>query len=118
MSGGFPFWIIVLLCWSMSSQLITWTSSFVPVFCWYFCAKSPQTLAVLLLESSAATSLMDEALAPLDAPLLAPAPVPPPHAERARAKAPAPTTRAPARPPPPPPRAPPPRRGGGTRSRD
>src|SRR3954468_11566621 len=93
MSGGFPFWIIVLLCWSMSSQLITWTSSFVPVFCWYFCAKSLQNFAVLLLEYSAATSLIEAALAPLDAPPLL-APVPPPHADRARAKAPAPTTRA------------------------
>src|SRR3954454_13920467 len=111
MSGGLPFWIIVLLCWSMSSQLITWTSSFVPVFCWYFCAKSLQNLAVLLLEYSAATSLMDEALAPLDAPLLAPAPVPPPHAERARAKAPAPTTRAVDRDLIRPPRLPPTRRG-------
>src|SRR3954453_11715627 len=94
MSGGFPFWIIVLLCWSMSSQLITWTSSFVPVFCWYFCAKSFQNFAVLLLEYSAATSLIEAALAPLDALLLL-APVPPPHADRARARAPAaPTTRA------------------------
>ena len=63
MSGGLPFWIIVLLCWSMSSQLITWTSSFVPVFCWYFCAKSFQNFAVLLLEYSAATSLIEDDLA-------------------------------------------------------
>src|SRR3954452_18822893 len=94
MSGGFPFWIIVLLCWSMSSQLITWTSSFVPVFCWYFCAKSFQNFAVLLLEYSAATSLIEETLPPVDPPLLLLAPVPPPHADRARAKTPAPATRA------------------------
>src|SRR5690349_17926465 len=93
MSGGFPFWIIVLLCWSMSFQLMTWTSSLVPVFCWYFCAKSFQNLAVLLLEYSAATSLIEETLPPDDA-LPPPAPVPPPHADRARAKAPAPTIRA------------------------
>src|ERR671939_985410 len=93
MSGGLPFWIIVLLCWSMSSQLMTWTSSFVPVFCWYFCAKSFQNLAVLLLEYSAATSLIDETLPPLEPPLLL-APVPPPHADRARVSTPAPRTRA------------------------
>src|SRR5512133_94308 len=93
MSGGLPFWIIVLLCWSMSSQLMTWTSSLVPVFCWYFCAKSFQNLAVLLFEYSAATSLIEATLPPDDAPP-PPAPVPPPHADRARAMAPVPTTRA------------------------
>src|SRR3954454_16790984 len=117
MSGGFPFWIIVLLCWSMSSQLITWTSSFVPVFCWYFCAKSFQNFAVLLLEYSAATSLIEAALAPLDALLLL-APVPPPHAARASAKAPAHRPRAVACALIRPPRPPTTRRSVGTTSRD
>src|SRR3954464_5653238 len=112
MSGGLPFWIIVLLCWSMSSQLITWTSSFVPVFCWNFCAKSFQNFAVLLLEYSAATSLIEAALpTPAALPLLPP--VPRPHAARASAKAPAPTTRAVDRDLIRPPRVPTPRRGVG-----
>src|SRR3954447_4979383 len=117
MSGGLPFWIIVLLCWSMSSQLMTWTSSFVPVFCWYFCAKSSQNFAVLLLEYNAATSLIEETLPLADPPLLL-APVPPPHADRARARTPAPATRAVDRDLIRPPRVPPPRRGGATTSRD
>src|SRR3954464_1347187 len=117
MSGGLPFWIIVLLCWSMSPQLMIWTSSFVPVFCWYFCAKSFQNFAVLVLEYSAATSLIEETL-PLADPLLLLAPVPPPHAARARASTPAPATRAVDRDLIRPPRVPTTRRGVGTTSRD
>jgi hypothetical protein len=71
----------------------------------------------LLLEYSAATSLIEAALAPLDALLLL-APVPPPQAVRARAKAPAPTTRAVDRDLIRPPRVPTARRGVITTSRD
>src|SRR3954451_11929620 len=83
MSGGLPFWIIVLLCWSMSFQLTTWTLSVVPVFSLYFVAKAFQNLAVFSFEYSAATSVIDFALSPF--PELEPAPVPPPQAARASA---------------------------------
>src|SRR5690242_19175602 len=89
MSGGLLLWIIVLLCWSMSSQLITCTFSLMWYFCWYFLANEFQNAAVWFLEYSAATSLMDDALAP-DMPLPPPAlplPVPPPQAVRPRTAA-------------------------------
>src|ERR671913_239268 len=59
MSGGLPPWIIVLLCWSIAFQSTTWTSSLMPVFAWYFFANSVQNALVLVLEYSAATSLME-----------------------------------------------------------
>src|SRR5690349_7708502 len=91
MSGGLPFWIIVLDCWSMSVQLMTWTSSVVPVFFLYAVANWSQKAFVLLAEYSAATSLIDFAAPPLPFASLLEAPVPPPHAARATAADPAPT---------------------------
>src|SRR3981189_1174595 len=84
MSGGLPFWIIVLLCWSRSVQLTTCTSSLMPVFASYFFANAFQNAAVLSLEYSAATILIDftgVAVPP------EPDPVPPLQAVSASAKA-------------------------------
>src|SRR4051812_25061069 len=86
MSGALLFCTIVLLCWSMSSQLTTWTSSVVPVFSLYLAANWVQNADVWSLEYSAATSLIDLAGAPDDAlPSAVPAPVPPPQAARVSA---------------------------------
>src|SRR5688572_5586061 len=83
MSGGLPFWIMVLLCWSMSFQLTTWTFSVVPVFSLNFVANWFQNFAVFSFEYSAATRVIDDALSP--SPELESAPVPPPQAARASA---------------------------------
>src|SRR5258706_9819038 len=64
MSGGLPFWIIVLLCWSRSVQLTTCTSSLMPVVASYFLANAVQNAAVLSFEYSAATILIDFTVAP------------------------------------------------------
>src|SRR4051794_24092076 len=80
MSGGLPFWIMVLDCWSISVQLTTWTSSVVPVFFLYSAANLSQKALVLLAEYSAATSLIDFAAPPLLSASLLEAPVPPPQA--------------------------------------
>ena len=71
MSGALLFWIIVLLCWSIASQLTICTSRVLPVLALYFSANCFQNAAVWSLEYSAATSLMEVTfLAP--SPLLAP----------------------------------------------
>ena len=59
MSGALLFWIIVLLCWSIASQLTICTSRVVPVLALYFSANCFQNAAVWSLEYSAATSLME-----------------------------------------------------------
>ncbi len=74
MSGALLFWIIVLLCWSIASQLTICTSRVLPVLALYFSANCFQNAAVWSLEYSAATSLMVVAF-------LALSPVPPPPAE-------------------------------------
>src|SRR4051794_4349744 len=91
MSGGLPFCTMVLDCWSMSSQLTTWTSRVVPVFFLYAAANWSQNALVLLAEYSAATSLIDFPAPPLLFESLLEAPVPPPQAARATAADPAPT---------------------------
>src|SRR3981189_3315264 len=94
MSGGLPFWIIVLLCWSRSVQLTTCTSSLMPVFASYFFANAFQNAAVLSLEYSAATILIDFTGVPVPP---EPDPVPPLQAVSASAKAAAAATNAVAR---------------------
>src|SRR6478735_3278348 len=88
MSGAWLFWIIVEDCWSMLSQLTTWTSRVLPVFSLYVLANESQNALVWSLEYSAATSLIvvGPPLLPPEAlpPPADPAPVPPPHAPRAR----------------------------------
>ena len=59
MSGALLFWIIVLLCWSIASQLTICTSRVLPVLALYFSANCFQNAAVWSLEYSAATSLME-----------------------------------------------------------
>src|SRR6476619_7641235 len=97
MSGALLFWIIVLLCWSIASQLTIWTSRVVPVLALYFSANCFQKAAVWSLEYSAATSLMEVtflALSPLLAPPAAvPLPEPPLQAVSPRAATAAPATR-------------------------
>src|SRR3954469_5626449 len=96
MSGALLFWIIVLLCWSIASQLTICTSRVVPVLALYFSANCFQKAAVWSLEYSAATSLMEVAflaLAPVSPPPAVALPLPPLQAVRPRAATAAPATR-------------------------
>src|SRR5690349_5516431 len=85
MSGAALFWIIVLDCWSMSSQLTTWTSRSMPVLALYAAANLFQNAAVLSFEYSAATILILLTGSPLPEPPAVLAPVPPLHAVSASA---------------------------------
>ena len=48
MSGRWLFWIIVLDCWSMLSQLTTWTSRLMPVLALYVGERVPERRGVVL----------------------------------------------------------------------
>ena len=58
MSGGLLLWIIVLVCWSMSFQLMICRFIVMPVFALYVAANAFQNAAVWSLLYSAMTTLI------------------------------------------------------------
>src|SRR3954454_16939150 len=94
MSGALLFWIIVLLCWSISSQLTTCTFRVIPVLALYAAANWFQNAAVWSFEYSAATILIDLTAVESPLSLLDLSPVPPPQAAKVSARPQIPAARA------------------------